>query len=204
MAKLIPGVNDLATNEPDLIEEWDYGKNNGMTPDQFSWKSNQPADWKCPKCGHSWNAIISSRTSQRSGCPCCANKVVVKGINDLATLEPELAREWDFENNDGKTPDQFTRGSKARINWICPKGHRWSAAIKDRTTNQSGCPYCANKKVLKGFNDFETHHPDLARDWDYERNGGKNQINSSKDLERKRIGNASFAVIVGQPRFQIA
>lgn len=28
-----------------------------------------------------------------------------------------------------------------------------------------GCPVCANKKVLKGFNDLETLAPEVAREW---------------------------------------
>ena len=37
----------------------------------------------------------------------------------------------------------------------------------------TGCPYCSNRKVLKGFNDFESKHPDLALEWNYDLNGKK-------------------------------
>lgn len=35
----------------------------------------------------------------------------------------------------------------------------------------SGCPYCAGRKVLPGFNDLETLYPDVAAQWHREKNG---------------------------------
>ena len=34
-----------------------------------------------------------------------------------------------------------------------------------------GCPYCSNRRVLAGFNDLATTHPDLAAEWHPHRNG---------------------------------
>ena len=34
-----------------------------------------------------------------------------KGINDLATLMPDLAQEWDVDANDGLMPSDVTVGS---------------------------------------------------------------------------------------------
>ena len=33
------------------------------------------------------------------------------------------------------------------------------------------CPYCKNRKLLCGFNDLATTHPELVAEWDWERNG---------------------------------
>ena len=33
------------------------------------------------------------------------------GINDLLTINPELAREWDYSKNPNLTPEQVTYGS---------------------------------------------------------------------------------------------
>ena len=32
-------------------------------------------------------------------------------------------------------------------------------------------PYCGDRKVLKGYNDLRTTHPEIAREWNKERNG---------------------------------
>ncbi|WP_243024395.1 zinc-ribbon domain-containing protein [Clostridium sp. AM48-13] len=45
--------------------------------------------------------------------------------------------------------------------WRCEKGHEWEAAVKSRTINRTGCPYCSHNKVLAGFNDLATLLPDI-------------------------------------------
>ncbi len=49
--------------------------------------------------------------------------------------------------------------------WRCKKGHEWEAAVKSRTINETGCPYCSHNKVLAGFNDLATLLPDIAAEW---------------------------------------
>lgn len=36
MSKLIVGVNDLATTNPELAKEWNYAKNEGLKPTEIS------------------------------------------------------------------------------------------------------------------------------------------------------------------------
>ena len=42
---------------------------------------------------------------------------------------------------------------------------------KDFLSDKFVCPYCSNKKVLRGYNDLETTNPVLAKEWNYEKNG---------------------------------
>ena len=49
------------------------------------------------------------------------------------------------------------------------KKHSYKKQIASRASGR-GCPYCANRKVWKGFNDLQTHNPKLAAEWDYEKN----------------------------------
>ena len=41
MPKLIKGVNDLYTVNPDLAKDWDYEKNGGLTPDTVTVNNNR-------------------------------------------------------------------------------------------------------------------------------------------------------------------
>ena len=41
-----------------------------------------------------------------------------------------------------------------------------------RTVNGSGCPYCAGRKALPGFNDLATLEPKVAAQWHPTLNGG--------------------------------
>ncbi|WP_460867217.1 zinc-ribbon domain-containing protein [Nocardioides pakistanensis] len=65
---------------------------------------------------------------------------MLAGYNDLATVDPDLAAEWDTTVA-GKSPQQVTAGSNYRAPWRCSKGHRWVASVHSRKTR--GCPECA-------------------------------------------------------------
>lgn len=99
---------------------------------------------------------------------------LIKGVNDLATVNPELAKQWHPTKNENLNPSEVAFNSSRRVWWICEKGHEWEVRIVDRFSNNgliSKCPYCSNKKVLKGFNDLATNRPDIAKQWHPSKNG---------------------------------
>ena len=51
------------------------------------------------------------------------------------------------------------------------KGLVYDTSADKRTIGQ-GCPFCANRRLLVGFNDLKTRCPEAAEDWDYELNEG--------------------------------
>lgn len=171
--KVLKGFNDLVTTNPELLKEWNYDKNNalGISPESITNGGKNKVWWKCDK-GHEWDSIIRSRI-KGSGCPYCANKKILKGYNDLATTNPELLNYWYFKENDklGITPYNISHGSHKKVWWICPnkKEHIFEASINNRIKG-ADCPYCSNRKILEGFNDFETLHPKLMKEWNYEKN----------------------------------
>ena len=84
------------------------------------------------------------------------------GKNDLVTTNPELAKQaygWD--------PSKISTGSHKKLTWKCSNGHLWEARPNDRTgKNKNNCPICANKKLLTGYNDLKTLHPEIAKEAD--------------------------------------
>lgn len=88
--------------------------------------------------------------------------------NSLATLNPELLSEFDFEKNPIK-PEQLSIHSGKLVWWKCSAGHKWQAPV-DRRVNGSKCPFCRNRKVDK-LNCLATTHPELAQEWNTEKNG---------------------------------
>ena len=164
---VVPGINDLPTVRPDIMNEWNYEKNTGNDPSKYSEGSSKKVWWKCQKCGYEWAAVVVNRT-RGNGCPNCSGKIVSKE-KSLAALFPELALQWDTELNKPHTPEEYLPGSEKKAWWRCDKGHVWFSSISHRT-NGSNCPYCGNKKILAGFNDLSTTHPELAKDWDHEKN----------------------------------
>lgn len=167
--KAIIGETDLATMRPDLAAEWDYEKNKGMTPAEFSPGSNKRAYWLCSK-GHSFVAMINTRTGKNTGCPFCANQKPIKGENDLKTLRPDISDEWDYNNNKGRSPEDFCVTSHYRAFWICPAKHIYRTSISHRTQDGSKCPYCAGQRPIVGINDLAILRPDLAEEWNFDRN----------------------------------
>ena len=130
----------------------------------------QKAWWRCPN-GHEYQSRVSARAHQNDGCPICAGKTVIAGVNDLATLYPNLAKEWHPTKNGDLKPTAVAGGSNRAVWWQDEFGHEWKAMISDRSSGGKGCPYCAGKKVLVGFNDLATKEPKIAAQWHPTLNG---------------------------------
>ena len=223
-------TNTLAHLFPAIAAEWHTPKNGLMTPSDYAAKSSQKVWWVCEH-NHEWEAVISDRTSG-TGCPVCSNKVVLKGFNDLATTNPELALMWSKRNLinpdevsigsgkkvwwldacgheyeavihsksshgcpicsgnivasnynslnathpliadmlvDSSLGDELSAGSTKKVMWVGNCGHTWERSVDGQVKSQV-CPFCSNRKVLPSFNDLETIHPDVAKDWDYDKN----------------------------------
>ncbi len=177
-SQILIGVNDFATTYPKLAKEWHPTKNNGLTPEMVVAGSEKKV-WWLGKCGHEWQAAISSRVGGRN-CPICAGRQVLRGFNDLATVNPKLSAEWHSSKNGELTPENVTAGSQKSVWWICEEGHEWQAAISWRTRGRN-CPICAGKKVCVGYNDLATTNPILAEQWHPTKNGNL----TPKDITQK-------------------
>lgn len=158
------GVNDLGTTHPELAVQWHPTQNGNLTPGQVMAGSHRTVWWICER-GHEWRASIVSRAKNGAGCPVCAGKLVCAGENDLRSRFPQIACQWHPTQNGQLTPEQVTPYSNRAVWWICEKGHSYSATVAARTMHGSGCPYCAGRKVLPGFNDLATLAPEVAGQW---------------------------------------
>lgn len=156
-SKVLAGFNDLKTLFPELASEafgWD--------PSTLTSGSGQKVKWKC-SLGHVWAISPNQRTSRGSNCPFCSNNKVWPGFNDLKTLFPEIASEAN-----GWNPQEVSPKSGKSLDWKCKLGHKWKAKPADRSRGDK-CPFCSGKRVLSGFNDLRTTHPNLAEEsqgWD--------------------------------------
>ena len=174
--------NDLQTVNPTLAKEWNFEKNNGLTPIDVKPNSNKMVWWKCSR-GHEWQATINSRNAG-CDCPICSNKKILKGYNDLQTVNPALAKEWNYEKNNGLTPAELSPNSGKKVWWKCDKGHEWQATINSRNGGCE-CPYCSGRLVIKGENDLQTVNPTLAKEWNYEKNMGLTPVDVKPNSDKK-------------------
>lgn len=143
----------LSKTHPNLAKEahrWD--------PSLEYSKSAKIMDWQCRK-GHLWSQSIRIRTNRgqanyASKCPVC---------NSIATKFPKIAQEAY-----GWNPKYVSAKSGRKLEWKCKHGHIFLAKVYNRS-NGTGCSICSGRKVLKGFNDLKTTHPQLAQEayrWD--------------------------------------
>ena len=88
------------------------------------------------------------------------NQVVKKSLAQTHRALTKEADGWDANN--------YTAGSNKKMSWKCSLNHKWEASIAKRAIGK-GCPYCANRKILPGYNDLKTTHPEIAQQangWD--------------------------------------
>ncbi len=160
--------NSLLVRRPKVAAQWHPTRNGSLTPAMISFGSHRSVWWRCEN-GHEWRAQVKSRANG-VGCPFCSNRIVEQGYNDLLTCAPNVAAQWDYEKNYPMRPEEFTFGSRASVWWNCKNGHHYKTSIYSRTRMDSDCPYCSGNKVLEGYNDLQSRFPDIAAQWDYEKN----------------------------------
>ena len=184
---LVPGENDLLSQNPELVKEWDYEKNGDLTPDKITVNNNKKVWWVCNTCGHHWPASVAHR-NKGEGCRKCADKQrtlskhkrIIQEKGSFADNYPHLLKEWDYEKNIGLDPNMLPPHCGKEVWWICSTcGYSWPATM-DKRANGRGCEQCAKQKralslqkravLKKGA--FAVTHPHLIVDWDYSKNEG--------------------------------
>lgn len=169
MGKLVRGVNDLYTKNKALAEQWHPTKNEDLTSHDVAAGSDKKVWWKCA-AAHEWEARINDR-SQGNGCPKCSGRFLIKGTNDLATINPPLASQWHPTKNGALTPKDVLPRSHKKVWWKCAVAdHEWEALISNRLRGK-GCPKCSGRVVITGTNDLVTINPTLAEQWHPTKNG---------------------------------
>lgn len=188
--KVLPGVNDLATVNPELALEWHPTKNKDLKPSDVAPHCTKKV-WWLGKCGHEWRADVDHRTGGR-GCPLCLGKKALTVDKSIFEMIPEIVDEWDKEKNGENHPKNVTWRSNRTCWWKCKKGHSYdmkpnAKVVINKNTGEIRiveCPICTGKRIVKGVNDFATLYPELAEQWDVEKNGGEVKA-LSKGSEKK-------------------
>lgn len=141
----------IENNRQRLINEWIEEKYGDMN--DYTHGCHKKINWKCEKCGEIFEAKISNRISENSGCPYCSGrKVKNNGSNSLYNFVitnkkyNHLIKEWLEESGDMK---KYLPHIRKKVNWKCSKcEYIFSASINDRTRKEPrDCPYCSNNKI---------------------------------------------------------
>lgn len=175
--------NSLLEKYPHIAAMWNQEKNGKLTPGLVNAGSSKKV-WWLGACGHEWRSAVSYEVFSGK-CPYCSGMRVLIGFNDLQTVNPELAGQWNYEKNNGAKPEEYTVGSGKKVWWNCSNGHSWKASVVSRNRG-NGCPVCSNHELLAGCNDVGSNQS-LLVDWDYENNekAGRNPRNTIISLQKK-------------------
>ncbi len=157
------------------------------------------AHWKCTACLHEWQTTVTHKAHEKTGCPKCARTIAGRKADGTRQKHPTFAavkhgllEQWDHDRNskNGNLPDNTTLRSHKLIWWrcrMCSKGkvHSWQVFPKNRTKGKltRGCPCCVGQK-LSECNSLEAVCPDVAADFDAEKNGvSPAEVTSSASTE---------------------
>jgi len=162
----------LSETYPEVAVYWNYKRNCGWGPEDFSAGSNIQAWWTCVQFKrHKYQQTILSRVkaeksgSKIHGCIFCRG-FIADDTNSLANF-PKLAEEWLTKKN-GRSPKQVVAGSADYGWWRCSEcSFEWQAKIYNRTWNESDCPACASKE----WNSLASCFPIVAKEWHQKMNG---------------------------------
>lgn len=144
-AERIKKKGSFADNFPERAKDWDYEKNGELLPTQVTAGSNIEVCWKCHVCGYEWKSMVVSHAKAKFACEKCSyrEKSLKRfGNKPLVETHPQLAEEWDYKNNGDLTPYNVIAHLNKRVNWVCHKGHKWSAKVNYRANLNIGCPHC--------------------------------------------------------------
>lgn len=158
----------LDVTHPLLAREWHPTLNGPLLPSDVTHGQQLIVSWQCVE-GHVWEKKIKDRvsgakphTKGKGGCPYCCNQKLWVGFNDLQTVDPKLASEWDTEKNE-LSPSGVIFGSHIEAWWKCAEGHLWQAWLNTRYHQRTGCSVCSGLTVIPGLNDFPATFPELLQ-----------------------------------------
>ena len=164
---------------PELCKEWHPEKNANLSPFEVLPASGKKAWWICDK-KHEWKAAIYSR--KRNGCPYCSGRFTTPE-NNLAVVNPELAKEWHPIKNEGLTPYDVLPSVAKMVWWECDNNHEWQQSINQRS-NRPRCPHCTGRTASK-YNNLKLHNPGLASEWHPTKNNGLSPENFTRGSGKK-------------------
>lgn len=153
-------VNDLWTTHPALasrLADPEVGRT-------ISAGSNALVEWRCinDERHPNWAARTNGarEVTKSGGCLVCQGRIVIRGINDLWTTNPETARLL----ADPPVGYEVTAGSQRITQWVCLRDSRHR--VRDTSVanrRKHGCGICGGHQIQPGINDLWTTDPLLAK-----------------------------------------
>lgn len=204
--KLVKGCNDLSTTHPEIAVRWDYSRN-PITPDAAKIGMNKKFFFICNQNpSHLPEMYLPSLRKNPAACTQCWKEPLSCGLNDFGCLFPDLVPFF-LGNSDCENAHEVRPGDERSFLWRCLNGedHTFERALYNMTSKRSRrtCPICVNRQIIPGLNSLRDIAPEIADEWDYERNRAFPQL--SPETIAPRSGHEVFWLCrAGHPSFQSA
>lgn len=181
----------IENNEYTILKLYENG-NNQYKSDEIGFSSSRIVNFKCEKCKISWKQSLNKTTKKvNKGCPYCSHQRPSYMYN-IETEVPELVKEWNYEKN-YKNPSDYLPYSAKEVWWKCKNGHVWKRRICDSVSSlieihknkrETTCPYCNHERISGTYN-IVTEYPEIAREWNYIKNGSLTPLETSPKSNKK-------------------
>lgn len=132
-------------------------------------KSSEPALFQCTKneCGYEWE-VPPNRIMSGQGCPVCANKRLVVGVNSLAVRRPDLVKYF----VDPDEAEHIFPGTHKKVALRCPDcGAERTMAAYQLTELGFSCTKCSdflsipNKMIRYVMDSFQNNLDVICYEW---------------------------------------
>lgn len=164
-----------------VILMWDWSKND-VAPWEVRKHSRQFVHLVCPKCGYEFEcetrlltkhfATTGRRRKAQEICECCAGKILVRGVNDLATTHPIHAAHWHPTKNGDLTPQDVTAKYRGNVWWVYDDGLEGDGNLYEKIVGGKGFKRCGTNCKGRGVAPVSETHPYLVPQWDIAKNDG--------------------------------
>jgi hypothetical protein len=194
---------------PDLVQYWHPTKNENKNPYKILPGTHDKVWWICNKatcgCIHEYIQEVRKRITTPD-CLYCSKKIV-DYHDSIDYLYPEKMKEWYYEKNNelGYDPKKILPNSQIIAYWKCLVGckykddppchemvnqeecqHIFQSSVQNRIVNNTQCTYCiATPQKICYHQSIDFLYPELAKEWDHERNGDLKPYHVSKCSDRK-------------------
>lgn len=140
-ARVLVGFNDLLSKAPSIAAKWHPTKNGLLKPTEVTYGSGKRVWWHCDVCGQDYEREVHNQY-RGIGCPVCAGRKIIAGVNSLADLNPDLCKEWSYTKNQVSV-DSISAQTHTKYWWKCSIcGYEFEASPHHRVAGKTGCPAC--------------------------------------------------------------
>ena len=109
--------------------------------------ASKKLNWKCLKCDGEFERCWNTTQKGLFECTYCSGRKVSKH-NNLLVINPEIARQWNYDKNYPVRPEDVLPNTTKKYWWNCDIcGHEWEKSAHYRNQKNFSCPVC---KMSKG------------------------------------------------------